>query len=172
MNCRLVALAAASTLTLSVALAQSPAPSAGAADNANATAHAAKVIDQQKPDEWLASKFKGTDVLGADGTKVGSVDDVLFDRNGQIKAIVVGVGGFLGIGSKDVALEFNNFQVIPGKDGTADQLKLAMSKEDFSAANEFQRYQPPRPATSTSGLVPAAWRAARWRLSNKLPIEA
>jgi sporulation protein YlmC with PRC-barrel domain len=122
MNCRLVALAAASTLTLSVALAQSPAPSAGAADNANATAHAAKVIDQQKPDEWLASKFKGTDVLGADGTKVGSVDDVLFDRNGQIKAIVVGVGGFLGIGSKDVALEFNNFQVIPGKDGTADQL--------------------------------------------------
>jgi uncharacterized protein YrrD len=103
------ALAAASTLTLSVALAQSPAPSVGAADKANATARAAKVIDQQKPDEWLASRFKGTDVLGADGTKVGSVDDILFDRNGQIKAIVVGVGGFLGIGSKDVALEFNNF---------------------------------------------------------------
>ena len=92
----LVALAAASTLTLSIALAQSPAPSVGAADNASATAHMAKVIDQQKPDEWLASKFKGTDVLGVDGTKVGSVDDILFDRNGQIKAIVVGVGGFLG----------------------------------------------------------------------------
>jgi sporulation protein YlmC with PRC-barrel domain len=150
MTYRLVALAAASTLTLSVALAQSPAPSVGAADNANATTHSAKVIDQQKPDEWLASKFKGTDVLGADGTKVGSVDDILFDRNGQIKAIVVGVGGFLGIGSKDVALEFNNFQVVPGKDGNADQLNLAMSKEDLSAANEFQRYQPPRPATSTS----------------------
>ncbi len=146
-----VALAAASTLSLSVALAQSPAPSVATADNTNATAHNAKVIDQQKPDEWLASKFKGTDVLDADGTKVGSVDDVLFDRNGQIKAIVVGVGGFLGIGSKDVALEFNNFQVVPSRDGNADQLKLAMSKEDLSAANGFQRYQPPRPATSTSG---------------------
>ena len=146
-----VALAAASTLTLSVALAQSPAPSVGAADKANATAHAAKVIDQQKPDEWLASRFKGTDVLGADGTKVGSVDDILFDRNGQIKAIVVGVGGFLGIGSKDVALEFNNFQVIPGKDGNADQLKLAMRKEELKAATEFQRYQPPRPTASPSG---------------------
>jgi len=123
-----VALAAASTLTLSLALAQSPAPSAGT-DNASATAHTAKVIDQQKPDEWVASRFKGTDVLGADGTKVGSVNDILFDHNGQIKAIVVGVGGFLGIGSKDVALEFNNFQVIPGKDGNADQLKLAMSKK-------------------------------------------
>jgi sporulation protein YlmC with PRC-barrel domain len=144
-------LAAASTLSLSVALAESSAPSVGAADNAGATAHTAKVIDQQKPDEWLASKFKGTDVLGADGTKVGSVDDVLFDRNGQIKAIVVGVGGFLGIGSKEVALEFNNFQVIAGKDGNADQLKLAMSKEDLSAANEFQRYQPPRPTTSPAG---------------------
>ena len=145
-----VALAAASTLTLSLALAQSPAPSAGT-DNASATAHTAKVIDQQKPDEWVASRFKGTDVLGADGTKVGSVNDILFDHNGQIKAIVVGVGGFLGIGSKEVALEFNNFQVIPGKDGDADQLKLAMSKQDLSAANEFQRYQPPRPTTYTSG---------------------
>ncbi|MBV8744630.1 MAG: PRC-barrel domain-containing protein [Xanthobacteraceae bacterium] len=146
-----MALAAASTLTLSVALAQSPAPSAGAADNANATTHPAKVIDQQKPDEWLASKFKGTEVLGMDGTKIGSVDDILIDRGGQIKAIVIGVGGFLGIGSKDVALEFNNFQVVPGKDGNADQLKLSMSKEDLNAANEFQRYQPPRPAASTSG---------------------
>ncbi len=144
-----MALAAASTFTLSVALAQSPAPPVGAA--ANATAQPAKVIDQQRPDEWLASKFKGTDVFGADGTKVGSVDDILFDRNGQIKAIVVGIGGFLGIGSKDVALEFSNFQVVPGKDGNADQLKLAMSKEDLSAANEFQRYQPPRPAKATTG---------------------
>jgi sporulation protein YlmC with PRC-barrel domain len=149
----LVALAAASTLTLSVALAQSQAPSVGAADNPSPAAHTAKVIDQQKPDEWLASKFKGTDVLGADGAKVGSVDDILFDRNGQIKAIVVGVGGFLGIGSKDIALEFNNFQVIPGKDGKADQLKLAMSKEELTAASEFQRYQPPRTAASTSGPV-------------------
>jgi sporulation protein YlmC with PRC-barrel domain len=147
----LVALATASTLTICVALAQSPAPSGGAADTTNATTHAAKVIDAQKPDEWLASKFKGTDVLGADAAKVGSVDDILFDRNGQIKAIVVGVGGFLGIGSKAVALEFNNFQVIPGKDGGADQLKLAMSKEDLKAANEFQPYQPPRPTSATPG---------------------
>jgi hypothetical protein len=146
-----VALATASTLTLSVALAQSPTPSMGGADNASATTHAAKVIDAQKPDQWLASKFRGTDVLGADGTKVGNVDDILFGRNGQIEAIVVGVGGFLGIGSKDVALEFNNFQVIPDKDGGADQLKLTMSKDDLKAANEFQPYQPPRPTAATPG---------------------
>ncbi len=146
-----LALATASTLTLSIALAQSPAPSAGAADTTNATAHAAKVIDAQKPDEWLASKFKGTDVIGADGTKVGSVDDILFERNGQVKAIVVGVGGFLGIGSKQVALEFNNFQVLPGQGGGADQLKLAMNKDELKAANEFQAYQPPRPTPTASG---------------------
>ena len=155
-----VALATASTLTLAIALAQSP-PSFGQGDNTNATAHTAKVIDAQKPDEWLASKFKGTDVLGADGTKVGSVDDVLFDRNGQIKAIVVGVGGFLGISSKDIALEFNNFQVVPGKDGGADQLKLTMSKDDLKAANEFQPYQPPRPTAATPGAVGTGGMARR-----------
>ncbi len=146
-----VALAAAGTLSLSIAFAQSPAPPAGSTETTSATAHAAKVIDAQKPDEWLASRFKGTDVIGADGTKVGSVDDILFDRNGRIKAIVVGVGGFLGIGAKDVALDFNNFQVMPGQGGSADQLKLAMSKDELKAANEFQPYQPPRPTSTTSG---------------------
>jgi hypothetical protein len=165
----IVALAAASTLTLSIALAQSPTsppspsapgmsqetikPDPGKSDSGN-KAHMptsmASIIDAQKPDEWLATKFRGSDVIGADGVKVGTVDDLLFERNGAIKAVVVGVGGFLGIGAKDVAVGFKEFQVIPGKDGGADQLKLAMTKEDLTAATEFKPYEPPRPAMSTA----------------------
>jgi len=160
----IVALAAASTLTLSMALAQTatspPTPSApGMTQDMNksdinksdkAAAGPSKIVDAQKPDEWLATKFRGTEVLGPDGVKVGSIDDILFDRNGNIKALVVGVGGFLGIGAKDVAVGFKEFQVVPGKDGGADQLKLAMTKEELTAAGEFKPYEPPRPAMTTA----------------------
>ena len=130
---------------LSIALAQSPAPSVGAADNASATAHMTKVIDQQKPDEWLASKFKGTDVLGVDGTKVGSVDDILFDRNGQVKALSLGSAEFLG----------DRFQ---GRRSRVQQLPShpwqGRQRGSAEARNEQRRYRgkrisplsPPRPA--------------------------
>ncbi len=156
------ALAAASTLTVSMALAQapgnpptSPSPPAmsqdsGKSDKAGPPSGASRLIAAQRADEWLASKFKGTDVIGLDGTKIGSVDDLLFDRSGTIKAIVVGVGGFLGIGAKDVALGFKEFQVVSGKDGNADQLKLGMTKEELTAAAEFKPYEPPRPTVSTA----------------------
>jgi len=112
-------------------------------------------VTSQKPDEWLASKFKGTEVIGADNAKIGSVGDILFDKGGAVKAVIVGVGGFLGIGSKDVALALNSFQVVPGKDGGSDQLKLGMTKDQLASAAEFKPYEPPRPATPAAGLTGA-----------------
>lgn len=147
----LLALATASTLSLSVALAQSP-PSAPPAPSAPAASSemgsAANTITAQKPDEWLATKLRGTSVLGSDGVKIGSVDDILLDRNGSIKALVIGVGGFLGIGAKDVAIPFKQFQVVPGTEGKSDVLTLSMTKDQLADAQDFKPYEPPRPAVT------------------------
>src|SRR4051812_26499275 len=77
--------------------------------SASGSASSVQVVSQQKPDQWLASKFKGTNVIGNDDEKIGDVSDLLFDKNGKIEAFVVGVGGFLGIGTKDVAIPPNSF---------------------------------------------------------------
>ena len=147
----MLALATASTLSLSVALAQSP-PSAPPAPSAPAASSemgsAANTITAQKPDEWLATKLRGTSVLGSDGVKIGSVDDILLDRNGSIKALVIGVGGFLGIGAKDVAIPFKQFQVVPGTEGKSDVLTLSMTKDQLADAQDFKPYEPPRPAVT------------------------
>src|SRR4051812_45142571 len=63
-------------------------------------------ITQQSPDQWRASKLVGVDVYGTDNAKVGDVREVLLNRNGAAEAVVIGVGGFLGIGEKDVAVPF------------------------------------------------------------------
>ena len=69
-----------------------------------------KFITEQQGTQWRASKLIGLDVYGADNQKIGDVNDVLVDRQGNADAVVVGVGGFLGIGEKNVALPFSAFE--------------------------------------------------------------
>ena len=110
-------------------------------------------VSSQKPDQWLASKFKGTDVLGSDNKKIGDVSDILFDKSGKIEAFVVSVGGFLGMGAKEVALAPSAFEVVPGDKGGADKLKVSLTTDELKQAQNFARYSPPRPA-STTGSAP------------------
>lgn len=174
-----LALAAANTLTLSMALAQTAAPNASqnldpeAPTNVQSSPMTAGVapkegvITGQTADQWLASKFKGTQVIGLDDNKVGSVDDLLFDRTGSVRGIVVGVGGFLGIGAKQVAFPMGSFDVVAGKDGAPDQLRLNRTREQLAASPEFKPYEPPRSASSgpsrpaTSGKGPSSPPPAR-----------
>jgi len=60
--------------------------------------------------QWRASKLVGVNIYGADHQKIGDVNDVLVDHQGKAEAVVIGVGGFLGIGEKDVAVPFSAIQ--------------------------------------------------------------
>ena len=161
---RIMAVAAVSGLALTSALAQTTAPSgtttptpptaaapAAPAPKASAAvspAGKANFVTTQTSDQHLASKFNGTDVIGADDAKIGDVSDVLFDKDHKVIAFIVGVGGFLGIGAKDVAVDPTSFSAVPGKDATDMKLRLSMTKDELKAAPAFERYQPPRPVSS------------------------
>jgi hypothetical protein len=110
-----------------------------------------QVVTSQTSDQFLASKFNGTDVVGADDKKVGDVSDVLFDKDGKILAYVVSIGGFLGIGSKNIAMAPSAFQVVKGTNNEADKLKISMSQEQLKQMASFEPYQPPRATTTGSG---------------------
>jgi len=128
------------TTTTPQATSSAPAPSA---------AGKADFVGKQTPDQHLASKFKGTDVIGTDDKKIGDVSDVLFDKDNKVVAFIVGVGGFLGIGQKDVAIAPSSFQTVSGTGDSSDlKLRLAMSKDELKAAPTFERYTPPRPVSS------------------------
>lgn len=118
-------------------------PSMGAGD--------AKFINAQATDQWLSSNFIGVDVVGPDNEKIGDVTDILFEKNGNVVGYVVGVGGFLGIGAKNVALAPTSFQVVADTDrattgssattaARADdvKLKLNMTKDQLQQAASFE----------------------------------
>jgi sporulation protein YlmC with PRC-barrel domain len=67
-------------------------------------------VKEQSMNQWRASKLVGVSVIGDDQQKIGKIEDVLFDHDGNAQVIVVGVGGFLGIGEKNVGVPFKTMQ--------------------------------------------------------------
>jgi hypothetical protein len=64
-------------------------------------------ISSASAGDWRASKLVGVNIYGPSDESIGKVDDVLVDASGSTKAVVIGVGGFLGMGKKEVALPFS-----------------------------------------------------------------
>jgi hypothetical protein len=128
----------------------------------------AEFVAAQRADQWVFSKFTGTSVVGPDNANVGAVSDLLFDRTGKIAGVIVGVGGFLGIGAKNVAIDMSGFDVIPASssagpsaansdEASAVKLKVAWTKEQLMDAPNFRYYTPPVSASTppaTTGAAP------------------
>ena len=67
-------------------------------------------VTRQDVAQWRAPKLIGVPVYGPDEKQIGKIKDVLIDHNGAAQTVVVGVGGFLGFGEKDVAVPFAAIQ--------------------------------------------------------------
>ncbi|UVK56616.1 PRC-barrel domain-containing protein [Mesorhizobium sp. AR02] len=99
------------------------------------------------------SVYNGT---GDDAESIGKVSDVVFDKDGMAKSVVIGVGGFLGIGAKNVAFDYDKLQ---WAEKNGDRWLVAQtSKDELTAHPEFDSkpYGPaPAPATSPDAAAPA-----------------
>jgi hypothetical protein len=155
MSRKLVVFAAVSGLAVSAALAQAPSSTSPAPATPAATSSSQQIVNAQSRDEWLASKLKGTAVIGADDQKIGEIADFLFDKTGHVKAFVVSIGGVLGIGAKEVALDMSAFQFheMPAIEGKAEQFKVSMTKDQLKEAADFKALSN---APTTTGAAPPA----------------
>jgi sporulation protein YlmC with PRC-barrel domain len=137
--------AVAALLTTGAALAQTTTPDTTApsapttqpAEPANPpgmkSADEVKAKDEAQTDGHLASSLMGASVYNStddNAQTIGSVNDLVMDKDGKIVSVVVGVGGFLGIGSKNVAIDYSQVKWEQGKGNwwiivptTTDQLK-------------------------------------------------
>jgi hypothetical protein len=96
------------TLLSPAALAQSTPPASTPSTTATSSASGSgSFMQQAQSGQWRASKLVGVDIYGPDNQKVGDVKEVLMDSSGNAKAVVIGVGGFLGIGEKNVGVAFS-----------------------------------------------------------------
>ena len=76
-------------------------------------------------------------VYDPNDSKIGEIMDVLVDREGKATALIVGVGGFLGMGEKDVAVPFNAVQVT-NKNNNKWYLVMNSTKDALKSAKGFK----------------------------------
>ena len=125
-------------LRLAGALALAVAPASGVALAQTAIPPGVTVpfATQQAANELLARVVLGQAIHNTAGERVGDVNDLVFDRKGHINIVVVGVGGFLGIGEKSVGIPFSALVFNVGNSGER-MIVVAVSKDALVNAPDF-----------------------------------
>ncbi|MBI5322245.1 PRC-barrel domain-containing protein [Bradyrhizobium sp.] len=138
---------AGSALLASVAFAQSPSTPSDTTKNSPTTTMSDTSRQSSFQGSWRASKLVGLSVYNDKNESVGSINDLLTDKNGKITAVVIGVGGFLGVGEHLVAVPF-------------EKVKFSDQPVAYTGASNA----PAKPSTTTTGAAtaPAASKPNPW----------
>jgi hypothetical protein len=101
----------------------------------------------------------GKSVQNSAGDKIGTVKDILFDDQGKMSAIIIGIGGFLGIGEKSVGISFD--MIKPSKDANGNLILTASidkdaqnSAPDFMTLEDLKARAPSSPAGTAAPRTP------------------
>jgi len=92
-----------------------------------------------QPEEMILTRdIIGQTVLAPDNSKIGNISDLLLSKDGKtVEGFVIGVGGFLGIGERSVALKMDQLKIMPGPEGTV-KLVSDLEREDLANAPVFK----------------------------------
>lgn len=151
------------TETMDTPMGAETAPAVDPADEAaaeamteEAVAASGKVEQQQAENELRIDWITDATVMSPEGTAIGDINDVIVDVDaGAIKAAVIGVGGFLGIGEKQIAVPWDQLSF----DHDAQRITSDLTRDEAEAAPEYVfRAQADAPAATDD--APAATTAA------------
>ena len=120
-----------------------------AAPSAAAPAAQSSVSNTSFHGDWRASKVVGLNVYNEKNENVGSINDLLMDKSGSIKAAVISVGGFLGMGAKLVAVPF-------------DKVKFSTEPVAYTGTAGAPNPGGAKPATTTGSAAPQPAKANPW----------
>jgi sporulation protein YlmC with PRC-barrel domain len=99
--------------------------------------------------DWRASKVVGLNVYNEKNENVGSINDLLMDKSGSIKAAVISVGGFLGMGAHLVAVPY-------------DKVKFVTEPVAYTGVAGAPNAGGAKPATTTGSTAPQPAKANPW----------
>jgi sporulation protein YlmC with PRC-barrel domain len=92
---------------------------------------------QQGSDEWRSTKIVGLNVYNSANEKIGDINDLILSANGEVTSAIIGVGGFLGMGEKLVAVAFNELKFSKDANGNT-QVTLDRTKDALQSAPDFK----------------------------------
>ncbi|MCP1842620.1 sporulation protein YlmC with PRC-barrel domain [Bradyrhizobium sp. USDA 4524] len=132
---------AGTALLATVAVAQTPTDKGDKMSPAASTSSTSATSPDSFKGNWRASKVVGLSVYNDANESVGSINDLLMEKGGAMKAVVIGVGGFLGVGEHLVAVPI-------------DKVKFVNEPIAYTGASNTGSTS--KSTTTTTGAAPAA----------------
>jgi PRC-barrel domain len=107
---------------------------------------------------WQAQGVLGREVRSSADENMGRIVDVIVDRAGHVHAAIIDFGGFLGVGSRKIAVDWNAFRFRPDS-AKRDVITLELTRDQVKAAPEYKDKQPVVVLGASGGLqsLPAEW---------------
>lgn len=139
MKLKVLTAVAAIPAIATIAYAQTPAPAPTAAPSATTTTTTTQATTntpqwyQRQQGEWRTSKLIGSKVKNNAGDTIGDINEIVLTSDGTAAAAIIGVGGFLGMGEREVAVQFKSLQLSRDSSGN-DVVKLDTTKDALKNA--------------------------------------
>jgi sporulation protein YlmC with PRC-barrel domain len=126
------------------ALAQTSPPPASPAPAAQSTAPKAH------GEMWRSSKLIGLNVYNDQDEKLGAISEILLDKSGKVDFVVIGVGGFLGIGQHDIMVEMSKLKFVD------EPVRISTPRQPGPATTGTAT-RPPTATTTTTPTTKSKW---------------
>ena len=128
-----------------------PAPATAPADRPSAD-RTVSTGDFNAKGDMAASALIGTKVRNANKESIGKIDEIYLDKDAKVTDVVISVGGFLGVGSKDVAVKWSDLMI--AQDDTSMVLTTSLTKEALMALPDYTKTERRKPAPPETAAAP------------------
>ncbi|MDN3554957.1 PRC-barrel domain-containing protein [Halomonas maura] len=150
---------------------QEPEASGGQQEKGAATASGEPFMTEQTSDQIRSDQLVGSSILNPSGDEIGKIDDLLLDQDGQVVGIVVGVGGFLGIGEKHVALTWQSIEITSSGEGAGYQVNTTVDKAALENATAFKTQEQQQAEQQPAEQEPAEQEPVEQEPVEQEPVE-
>ena len=100
--------------------------------------------------QWRASKLIGLNVYNDSNEKLGDINELILDKNGNVNAVVVGVGGFPGMGEHDIAVSMDKLKFVE------EPVRTTSTRDTNTSVRDTTTGAAPVPATTTAPAARAS----------------
>ncbi|MBX9823739.1 MAG: PRC-barrel domain-containing protein [Xanthobacteraceae bacterium] len=126
-------------------------PPAATPAPAGKPAETTAVAPAAKSGMWRASKLVGLNVYNDQNEKLGDISEILLDKSGKVEGVVIGVGGFLGMGQRDIKVEMSKLKFVD------EPVKTSSNATTTTSTTGAGTNRPATTTTTTSASNDKKW---------------
>jgi sporulation protein YlmC with PRC-barrel domain len=118
---------------------------------ANKPAQTTATAPASQTGQWRTSKLMGLDVYNDQNEKLGDISEILLDKSGKVEGVVIGVGGFLGMGERNIKVDMSKLKFVD------EPVKSSSTSTSTTSTTGASASRPTTTTTTTTSSNDKKW---------------